>query len=64
MTLQAHPEGAVTRTLPVEAVESKDTLAGEIEYVQAIPSWLTLKVCPAIIITPLRALVDWLGAIL
>ena len=54
-------DDAVTLTLPVPPLELKDLLVGEMEYVQEIPSCVTVKVCPAIVIVPVRGLVPVLA---
>lgn len=48
---------ADTVTLPLPPDVSKLRLVGDIEYVQAVPSCVTVNVCPAIVIVPVRELV-------
>ena len=52
---------AVTVTLPIPALALKVWLVGVMEYVQEIPSCVTVKVCPAIVIVPVRGLVPVLA---
>ena len=51
----------VTPTLPVPPLEVKDLLVGEMVYVQEIPSCVTVKACPAMVIVPVRGLVPVLA---
>jgi hypothetical protein len=57
--VQPQPVSAVTETLPVSDPEPWERLVGEIEKVQVgvVPVCVTVRVCPAIVIVPLRELV-------
>ena len=46
---------------PVPPLEVKDLLVGEMEYPQMIPSSVTVKISPAIVMVPVRALVPVLA---
>lgn len=54
------PVGAVTVTVSEPAAPVIELVAGEIAYVQlaGAPSWVMVKVCPAMASVPLRELVD------
>ena len=63
--VHVHPVPAVTATLPVAAadvVRFEDV--GEIVNVHGAPAWVTVKVCPPIVIVPLRDVVPVLAATL
>src|SRR5262245_8682364 len=52
--VQAHPAVAVTATLPVPPLAVKDWEVGARPKAQDPPDWLTLNVCPATVMLPLR----------
>jgi len=60
--VQAHPVSEVTVTVPVPPVEPVFTEAGEMEYVQLAPAWVTVKVFPATARVPDRVEVLLLAA--
>ena len=60
--VQPHPLGAVTVTLPVPPLAVKFLLVGEIEEVHGTSFWVTVKVCPAMKIAPVRGLASRLDA--
>jgi len=49
--VHAQPDPPVTVTLPVPAAATADALVAPSVYVQA-PAWLTVNVCPPIVIVP------------
>jgi hypothetical protein len=56
--VQLQPVPAVTVTVPVAAAEVvRFDEVGAIVNVQGAPAWVTLKVCPPIVMVPLRELV-------
>ena len=57
LVVQLQPLGAVKLTVPVPPMNENDLLVGEMEYVQEIPLWVTVKVFPAIVMVPVRELV-------
>ena len=57
VAVQGHPVVAVTLTRPEPAEEVSDSLVGDMLYVQDTPSWVTVKVLPAMVIVPVRELV-------
>ena len=62
---QLHPVPAVTPTVPVAAAEVvRFDDVGLIVNVHGAPAWVTLKVCPAIVIEPVREVVPVLAATL
>jgi hypothetical protein len=52
--VQAHPASEVTLKVPVPPVEPAFTDAGEMEYVQLAPAWVTVNGFPAIVRVPVR----------
>ena len=60
--VQAQPLPAVTPTLPPPPLEVKDALEEESAYVQGAAAWLTVKVWPAMVTVPERAVVFVLAA--
>ena len=59
------PAPAVTVMLPAPPAAAGEALLGEIEYVQGggvVPACVTVKVCPAAVIVPVRELVAELAA--
>ena len=56
--VQPQPAPAVTVTLALPPVEVKLFVVGEIEYVHGAPPCVTVNVSPAIVIVPVRALVE------
>ena len=60
--VQPQPAPAVTVTLALPPVEVKLFVVGEIEYVQDRPPCVTVNVEPAIVIVPVRALVEAFAA--
>jgi hypothetical protein len=52
---QLQPGPAVTAIVPLVAADVvRSTATGEMVIVHGAPAWVTLKVCPAIVIVPLR----------
>ena len=65
VAVQLHPVPAVTVTVPVVAADVvRFDDVGLIVNVQGAPAWVTLKVCPAIVIEPVREVVPVLAATL
>ena len=65
VAVQLHPVPAVTPTVPVAAADVvRFDDVGLIVNVQGAPAWVTLKVCPAIVIEPVRDVVPVLAATL
>jgi hypothetical protein len=62
--VQLQPAPAVTVTVPVVADDVGFDDVGEIVNVHGTPACVTVKVCPAIVIVPLRELVVVLAATL
>jgi len=63
--VQLHPVPAVTVTVPVAAADVvRLEEVGEIANVQGAPAWVTLKVCPPIVIVPVRDVVAVFAATL
>jgi len=63
--VQLHPVAAVTVTVPVVAADVvRFDEVGEIANVHGAPAWVTVKVCPPIVIVPLRDVVPVLAATL
>jgi hypothetical protein len=62
--VQAHEDVVVTVTVPVPPVPATLWLVGEMEYVQLVPDWLSVKVSPAIVIVPVRSDADVLAVAL
>ena len=61
--VQPQPVPAVTATEPVPPAAATGALPGEMLYPQAVAAaWETVKVCPPIVILPLRAVVPVLAA--
>jgi len=58
------PPFVVTVTVPEVALADTVALSGEIAYVQAMPSCVTVNVCPAIVKVPVRSVVEGLAATL
>src|ERR1051326_7631316 len=52
-----HGLAVVTLTLPLLAVLLNEALVPESAYVQTTPDWLTVNVCPPIVMAPLREFV-------
>jgi hypothetical protein len=52
--LQPQPGAAVTATLPVDAAAATDAVVGVTSKVQGTPACVTVNVCPAIVIAPVR----------
>ena len=60
-----HPEPPVTPTVPVAAADVvRFDDVGLIVNVQGAPAWVTVKVCPPIVIVPVRDVVPVLAATL
>ena len=57
VAVQLQPVKVVTLTVPLPPSDVNDWLGGEIEKVQGTPPCVTVKVWPAIVIVPVRALV-------
>jgi hypothetical protein len=53
--VQLHPAVVVTVTVPFPPADAKDRLRGLMPTVH-VPSWVTLRICPAMAIVPLREL--------
>jgi hypothetical protein len=64
LVVHAHPAGAVTAIVFVDAAGPSDATVGEIAYVHGAPACVTVIVCPAIVIVPVRLLVSALAATL
>ena len=63
--VQVHPVPAVTVTLPVVAADVvRFDEVGEMVNVHGAPACVTVKVCPPIVIVPLRDVVPVLAATL
>lgn len=63
--VQPQPVPAVTVTVPVVAVEEvRFDEVGEIDTVHWTPAWVMVKVCPAIVIVPVRDVVPGFAATL
>jgi hypothetical protein len=63
--VQLQPAPAVTLTMPVAAAEFvRFDAVGAMVNVQGAPAWVTVNVCPAIVIVPVRELVLVLTATL
>ena len=60
--VQPQPVPLLTVTEPVPLAAATDALPGEMVYTQAAAAWETVKVCPAIVILPLRVVVPVLAA--
>ncbi len=54
VAVQGQPSCVLTLTLLEPPKPSKDALVGESEKLQ-VSGWVTVKVCPAIVIVPVRA---------
>ena len=63
LVVHAHPAGAVTAIVFVDAAGPSDATVGEIAYVHGAPACVVI-VCPAIVIVPVRLLVSALAATL
>jgi hypothetical protein len=64
LVVHAQPAGAVTAIVFVEPAGPSDATVGEIVYVHGAPACVTVIVCPAIVIVPVRLLVSALAATL
>jgi hypothetical protein len=63
VAVQLQPAGAVTCTLPDPPPDATERLTGEMEKEQLIaPASVTVKVCPATLMDPVRDVVLVLGA--
>ena len=63
--VQLHPVPAVTVMVPLAAADVvRFDEVGEIVNVQGAPAWVTVKVCPPIVIVPVRDVVPVLAATL
>jgi hypothetical protein len=63
--VQLQPVPAVTVTVPVAATEDvRFDAVGEIVNVQGAPACVTVKLCPPIVIVPVREVVPVLAATL
>ena len=60
--VQAHPDTVLTAIVFVEADGPSEATVGEIEYVQGAPACVAVKVCPPIVIVPVRLDVDVFAA--
>jgi hypothetical protein len=60
--VHAHPVGAVTVRFADPAVAGTEALVAESANVHAAPDWLTVIVCPAMLIVPEREMPDVFGA--
>jgi hypothetical protein len=54
--VHVQPLGAVTVTVPVPPLAAAEALTGAMAQPQGSPAWFTVKVCPAMVTVPLRAL--------
>jgi hypothetical protein len=63
--VHAQPASAVTDTVPLPPLALNESLVGEMEYVQAEAAGAceTVKVCPATVIVPVRALPVFAAAV-
>jgi hypothetical protein len=57
VTDQVQPDVVTTANVPVEPVAGAFTLVGVTEKLHAAPFWVTVNVCPAIVIVPVRGVV-------
>ena len=65
VAVQLQPVPAVTVTVPVTAADVvRFDDVGEMVNVHGAPAWVTVKVCPPIVIVPLRDVVPVLAATL
>jgi len=65
VAVQLQPVPAVTVTVPVVATDVvRFDEAGAIVNVQGAPAWVTVKVCPPIVIVPVRDVVPAFAATL
>jgi len=65
VAVQLHPVPAVTVTVPVVATDVvRFDEVGAIVNVQGAPAWVTVKVCPPIVIVLVRDVVPALAATL
>ena len=65
VAVQLQPVPAVTVTVPVVATDVvRFDEAGAIVNVQGAPAWVTVKVCPPIVIVPVRDVVPALAVTL
>jgi len=64
LVVHAQPAGAVTAIVFVEVAGPSEATVGEIVYVHGAPACVTVIVCPAIVIVPVRLLVSVLAATL
>jgi hypothetical protein len=55
VAVHAQLEPVVTATLPLLPVDGTDTLVGDTLYVQLLAACVTVTVCPAMVIVPVRA---------
>ena len=62
IAVQLQPVGVVTLTVLLPPLDVNDWLMGEIVKVQDMPPCVTVKVWPAIVIVPVRALLLVLAA--
>jgi hypothetical protein len=58
------PAGKLTVTVPEVAAAATDDPVGAIDDVQGTPAWVTVNVCPAIVIVPDRPLPAGFAAML
>ena len=64
VAVQLQPVPAVIPTVPAPPDELKFEVVGEIVNVHGAPAWVTVKVCPPIVIVPVRDVVPVLAATL
>jgi hypothetical protein len=63
VAVQAHPEPAMTLTVPVVAIDDvRFDDAGEIEIVHGAPGWVMVNVWPLIVTVPVRGAVEVFAA--
>ena len=62
VVVQLQPVGVVTLTVPLPPSDVNDWPVGEIVKVQGTPPWFTVKVWPAMVSVPVRALMLVLAA--
>jgi hypothetical protein len=65
VAVQPQPAPAVTAIEPLAAsADPRFEDVGEIATVHGVPAWVTVNVCPAIVIVPLRDVVEALAVTL
>jgi hypothetical protein len=52
--VHAHADGSVTATEPCAPLAATEALNGDSVAVQTTPAWVTVNVCPPMVIVPVR----------